>query len=160
MKVLAFFAFAAFCLCLGSAGLIPKHASCNLDWYVEPDCAEAGQRIVLQIKKWNNTACGTGEKCRYALTSFDGKTLKGKHTTPVKHYVDDISMMFKPSGTGCAIHGFSSSETWYAFLDQSTNYCNLHNLVSGSNLDKTPKFKETTSDAICTQYSSADCEKY
>ncbi|KAK3766009.1 hypothetical protein RRG08_002252 [Elysia crispata] len=150
--------FITFFVALGYA--IPRHASCNLDWDVGVDCKTAGQKIVDQIKNWNNTECGTGEKCRYALISYDEQTLKGKHVTPVKHYVDDISMMFKASGSGCAIHGFSTSETWYAILDQSTNYCNLHNLITGSGLDQSPSFKETTSDAICTQYSSADCEKY
>ncbi|RUS71995.1 hypothetical protein EGW08_020243 [Elysia chlorotica] len=155
MKVIIFLVtFITFFVAFGCA--IPRHASCNLDWNVGVDCKTAGQKIVDQMKKWNNTDCGTGEKCRYALTSYDGATLKGKHTTPVKHYVDDLVMMFKAAGNGCAIHGFSSSETWYAVLDYSTNYCNLHNIITGSGLD----FKETTSDDICTQYSSANCEKY
>lgn len=158
MKISIALIFVASFVVLGYA--IPRHASCNLDWFVEEDCKLSGQRLVDQIKKWNNTNCGETEKCRYALTSFDGKTLKAKHTTPVKHYVDDLSMMFKANGTGCAIHGFSTSEIWYAVLDQSTNYCNLHNLIEGCGLSKTPNFKETTSDAICTQYSSANCEKY
>jgi len=27
--------------------------------------------------------------------------------------------------------GYSRSETWYAYLDFGTNYCNLHNLITG-----------------------------
>lgn len=27
--------------------------------------------------------------------------------------------------------GYSTSETWYAILDYGTNYCNLHNLITG-----------------------------
>jgi len=29
------------------------------------------------------------------------------------------------------VQGYSTSETWYAFLDYGTNYCNLHNLITG-----------------------------
>ena len=30
-----------------------------------------------------------------------------------------------------SLQGFSTSETWYAVLDYGTNYCNLHNLITG-----------------------------
>ena len=30
--------------------------------------------------------------------------------------------------------GYSTSETWYAVLDYGTNYCNLHNLITGTAL--------------------------
>ena len=32
--------------------------------------------------------------------------------------------------------------------------------ITGAGLDKVEGFKETTSNSDCTQYSSADCEKY
>ena len=58
--------------------------------------------------------------------------------------------------------GYSTSEVIYAIFDKGTNYCNLHNLVSGSGLTNTTRygFKEVTHDSVCTQYSSADCSKY
>ena len=31
----------------------------------------------------------------------------------------------------CVLQGYSRSETWYALLDYGTNYCNLHNLITG-----------------------------
>jgi len=40
--------------------------------------------------------------------------------------------------------------------DASTILC----LVAGAGLDKVAGYSETTSDSRCTQYSSADCEKY
>ena len=58
------------------------------------------------------------------------------------------------------MQGYSTSETWYAVLDSGTNYCNLHNLVTGSGLNMSPGFKEDVNDSSCTQYSSADCTKY
>ena len=33
-------------------------------------------------------------------------------------------------------------------------------LVLGAGLDKFPKYSEKTDDRICTQYSSANCDKY
>ncbi|CAH1257300.1 Hypp1812 [Branchiostoma lanceolatum] len=54
----------------------------------------------------------------------------------------------------------STSETWYAYLDYSTNYCNLRNLAEGAGLTESPNFTEVTSDSICTQYSSRNCTKY
>jgi hypothetical protein len=75
----------------------------------------------------------------------------------VKQYVDDLTMDFSASANGgCSVKGFSTSETWYAVLDYSTNYCNLHNLADHTKL----AYTEETSDSICTQYSSRNCEKY
>ena len=60
------------------------------------------------------------------------------------------------------IQGFSTSEIPYAVLDEGTNYCNLHNLVVGSGLANGTVygFKEETDNSICTQYTSANCDKY
>ena len=33
-------------------------------------------------------------------------------------------------------------------------------LITGSGLNKEPKFSETTCNKICTQYTTADCEVY
>mmetsp|Transcript_20520 Transcript_20520/g.33725 ORF Transcript_20520/g.33725 Transcript_20520/m.33725 type:complete len:81 (+) Transcript_20520:57-299(+) len=69
-----------------------------------------------------------------------------------------LFFLFSPKGDGimCEVEGHSSSDTWYAVLDNGTNYCNLHNLVEAAELE----FKEWTSDSVCTQYSSADCLVY
>ncbi|XP_065896508.1 beta-galactosidase-1-like protein 2 isoform X3 [Dysidea avara] len=56
---------------------------------------------------------------------------------------------------------FSTSEIWYAYLDYGTNYCNLRNLADGAGITTaTYGFTEHTSDDVCTQYSSHNCEKY
>lgn len=38
-------------------------------------------------------------------------------------------------GGSCEAKAFSTSQTWYAVLDNSVNYCNLHNLVSAQCFD-------------------------
>ncbi|RUS80634.1 hypothetical protein EGW08_011584 [Elysia chlorotica] len=138
----------------------PLHASCKLDWNVGADCGTAADKLLKQIDAWSGDDCGTSEKCLYSLEHFDGTTLLAKHETPQKHYVDNLKMVFTSNGSNCAIHGESSSELWYAVLDYGTNYCNLHNLITGSQLDQTTGFSESTNNWKCTQYSSANCEKY
>ena len=54
------------------------------------------------------------------------------------------------------LRSFSKSTIWYAILDDGTNRCNLENLVGPTGLTHS----EQGSDATCTQYSSANCNKY
>ncbi|ESO87849.1 hypothetical protein LOTGIDRAFT_127112 [Lottia gigantea] len=141
---------------------MPFHASCKVDWEVAGQCADVKTKITDQIKALNGPAgCANGgEKCLYSLVSDSGMKVTATHETPKKHYKDDLTFSFTQSSNVCKVHGFSTSETWYAVLDHSTNYCNLRNLITGSGLQSTANFKETTSDSVCTQYSSADCSKY
>jgi hypothetical protein len=67
----------------------------------------------------------------YQLVSQTDTELKTTHTTPVKKYVDDQTFSFQTTTGGCSVQGYSTSETWYAVLDYGTNYCNLHNLITG-----------------------------
>lgn len=139
----------------------PIHASCNIEWNFGISCHDTLQRIVAQINNWTNNTCNNDEKCGYKITDYTESVLHATHTTPVKHYIDNLSFTFQPDGqASCKVHGFSTSQVWYAILDYSTNYCNLHNLIIGSGLNKTKNYSETTSDTVCTQYSSRNCEKY
>ncbi|XP_048756013.2 uncharacterized protein LOC125666772 [Ostrea edulis] len=149
---------------LGLALSGPIHASCKIDWSFSVSCDTVSSKIKGQINTWataDNCAKG-GEKCLYKFVSEASNQLKAKHETPVKHYVDDLTFTFTPvsSSAGCNVQGFSTSETWYAVLDYGTNYCNLHNLITGSGLDKASGYVEKTSDSVCTQYSSANCTVY
>ncbi|RNA40533.1 hypothetical protein BpHYR1_036009 [Brachionus plicatilis] len=141
----------------------PLHASCKVAWnWPETDCKLVHLKIVNQINEWktDENCKNGGEKCLYTLVSQDEKQIKATHSTPVKHYIDDLSFDFNQLNKDCQVNGFSTSETWYAVLDYGTNYCNLHNLITGSGLDKIQGFIEKTSNDICTQFTSADCEKY
>lgn len=142
----------------------PLHAQCTIHWKFKIPCQNVSDALQNQIKKWTGPdGCDQGgEKCLYKLKSVTNTTLKATHTTPVKKYVDDLTFTFKLDLTdsGCLVLGHSTSEVFYAVLDYGTNYCNLHNLITGSKLDKAPGYNETTTDSVCTQYSSADCEKY
>merc|ERR1711963_598899 len=143
----------------------PAHASCHIDWVFGKTCTQVHDWLVNQINAWDNENCGSGptlnEKCRYKLTSETATEIKAKHVTPVKEYTDDLTFKLTPDGANCKVHGFSTSETWYAVLDYGTNYCNLHNLVIGAGLDQgDAMFTETAEPARCTQVASANCTRY
>jgi len=130
---------------------------------VNDSCSNINNALLQQIDTWGmNFSCGTGQRCLYQLTANNDSFITGTHTTPVKRYVDDIKYWFDPQRNDrCEIKGHSTSQVWYAVLDYGTNYCNIHNLMFGpevSALNKT--ISEDTSNDICTQYSSADCDKY
>ena len=44
---------------------------------------------------------------------------------------DSSVQLIHPSLSSLYAQGYSTSETWYAVLDSGTNYCNLHNLITG-----------------------------
>lgn len=139
----------------------PLHASCKMQVaFNETSCADVAAALKKAGDAMSNFDCtgpkGNGEKCGYSITTATATEVKGTHKTPVHKYVDDISWALSAAGEGCAAKAFSTSETWYAVLDQGTNYCNLHNLMAATGL----AFGETTSDSICTQHSSADCSKF
>ena len=47
---------------------------------------------------------------------------------------------YNPEIMHILFQGYSRSETWYAVLDYGTNYCNLHNLITGTTLSATDSF--------------------
>lgn len=148
-----------------SVELYPFHASCNIDWTFEGgSCADVNKALVAQMKTWESADnCHSGgEKCLYVVKSHSPAEIKATHETPKRHYVDDLSFTFTEDTNlhVCRVHGYSTSETWYAHFDFGTNYCNLHNLITGAELDQASGYSETTSDSQCTQYTSADCKKY
>ncbi|XP_033762440.1 uncharacterized protein LOC117343974 [Pecten maximus] len=141
----------------------PLHASCKIDWSVNASCDDVQTKIVQQINDWNGRSmCNESQKCLYLLKGDSpGVKITATHETPKKGYIDDLTFDFKSATDGsCQIKGFSTSETWYAVLDYGTNYCNLHNLIEGSGVDKMAGYSETTSNSVCTQYSERNCEVY
>ena len=94
---------------------------------------------------------------RYNLTSESEQRITATHTTPLKLYVDDLTFDFATVEGSCEVKAFSTSQLWYAFLDFGTNYCNLHNLVEGTGMKG---YTEETWNSKCTQYTSANCERY
>ncbi|XP_067648783.1 uncharacterized protein [Haliotis asinina] len=152
-------------ICLVVVGVtdgMPFHASCKINWTFSLSCTNVQDKLVDQIGVWSGpTGCANGgEKCLYKLGSRNATQLEATHETPKQHYVDDLTFIFTQDTSKCNVTGLSRSETWYAVLDSGTNYCNLHNLIVGSGLDKTQGYSETTSNSICTQFTSANCAKY
>jgi len=156
-----------------SANGYPFHASCQIEWQIKSECNVVKQKIIGQMQAWNtNTSCPTvnescpkmpcGQRCLYTYdeSKTEANKIFGKHETPVKRYSDSLSFEFEQSGDVCKVKGYSSSDLWYAILDYGTNYCNIWNLVDGAGLTGKDGFVETTSDSVCTQYSSRDCSRF
>lgn len=158
MKTLVFLALLGAFICTEA---YPVHASCKLTWTFTVNCTFVNNALVNQIKTWSGGSCGSGEKCMYTLKSASASDIELTHTTPVHKYIDDVSFKFSGSGNACSVAGFSTSETWYAHLDYSTNYCNMRNLGDGAGLTSTTYgWKEQSSTSVCTQYDQQNCAKY
>lgn len=84
----------------------PLHASCKLTWdWPMVNCNAVQRRILKQIELWKtaDNCKNGGEKCLYSLVSQTADQVKATHKTPVKNYVDDLSMKFKPTDQGCHV---------------------------------------------------------
>jgi len=155
----------------GAFGIGPLHASCQIGWEFDRDCNDIKSGLINQMNAWRgNSTCGTisescpampcGQNCLYEFINEEGNKIFGAHLTPAKRYRDSFNFEFNQEGAVCKVNGYSSSDLWYALLDYGTNYCNLRNLVDGAGFSNNQGFKETTSDSVCTQYSSRDCTRF
>ncbi|XP_073768487.1 uncharacterized protein isoform X2 [Danio rerio] len=141
-------------LCALAAG--PLHAQCAVQWKIGIPCFDVSSLLVNQIKEWSTESCpGTSQRCLYSLVSVNTEDISATHTTPVMGFVDEISFnLSSPDPDSCDVQGRSVSRSWYAILDSGTNYLNMYNLMRGSGLSSSPDFSESTSDRLCTQFSS------
>ncbi|KAK3569553.1 hypothetical protein QTP86_034824 [Hemibagrus guttatus] len=151
-------------LVLGVGGLLsvlaagPLHAHCSVTWTVDIPCFDASSLLVNQIKEWTTEHCPPkSQKCLFSLVSVIGDDIIATRTTSVMRLIDDITFNFSSTSTdGCKIQGHSTSRSWYTILDSGSNYLNMYSLMRGElhGLSSSPSFTESTSDRMCTQYSS------
>ncbi|CAG0880413.1 unnamed protein product [Darwinula stevensoni] len=137
----------------------PRHASCSVNITFPQRCSGVRDALIHQMHMWsgmNNCESG-GQKCLYEVTSVKGNIVSGTHTTPKFRFMDYITFKFGHEEGQCIVEAFSTSAFWFAWLDFGTNYCNIHNLVEGMDISN---YTEQTDNTICTQYSTANCDKY
>lgn len=141
-------------LCALAAG--PLHAQCTVEWEIGIPCFDVSSLLVNQIKEWSTASCpGKSQRCLYSLISVNAEDITATHTTPVMRFVDDITFnLSSPHPDACDVQGRSVSRSWYAMFDSGTNYLNMYNLMRGSGLSSSSSFTESTSDRLCTQFSS------
>jgi len=137
----------------------PLHASCKITWSTKEDCKAARNALLTAAQSMGMDApCGSGEKCNYSVVQDEDNFLKTTHVTPTTpHYTDTQTFDFTDASGrgGCTIEAKSSSNVFYAYLDNGTNYCNLHNLIDATALTYT----EETDISQCTQFDlPPDCE--
>ncbi|XP_061185552.1 uncharacterized protein LOC133193607 [Saccostrea echinata] len=135
----------------------PHHASCKVDWFFGLECSDVQIRLKSQIQQWSASENCHNDKCNYQILQEDANILRAKHRATSFRYVNDLTFTFLNDTNGCKVHGFSSAEDPLAYFDGSTNYCGMHTLITGSSLNQSKEYDESTSDKICTQYSEANC---
>jgi apolipoprotein D and lipocalin family protein len=140
----------------------PLHASCKMTFqFASTSCPDVINALSVSAKKMHGLdVCGQNPPdsyCGYTETGRSANSWKGTHQTRNGKYTDDLTFTMSASGSGCSAAAYSTSETWYAVLDNSVNYCNLHNLVDKSGLSYT---ETDVSDSTCTQYSKRNCGRY
>jgi hypothetical protein len=140
------------------------HASCKMTFnFPSTDCNSVINALSVSAKSMSGlTGCGKKNPpvdnfCGYQETGRKAGSWSGKHTTANGKYTDDLTFTVTAAGSGCTAKAYSTSETWYAVLDNGVNYCNLHNLVAGTNISNT---ETDVSDSSCTQYSKRNCDRY
>ncbi len=187
----------------------PLHASCRLTWtWPSTSCQTVHQRLVKQIDLWKDRSnCPNSEhqRCLYTLVKESDAEIIAYHTTPVKLYIDDMTISLSPKGDGCQIKVRNSSysllkfvifltylqiisrdtqhrvfgmpswiralttailttswQVWSSSKFYLIQYWHIFNILcfKGAELHKESGFVEETSDSICTQYSSRNCDKY
>ncbi|KOC64358.1 hypothetical protein WH47_01526 [Habropoda laboriosa] len=151
-------------ICVIMASLMfpyPMHASCIVKWKFEDPCVYTMQKFRCQILNWSSCMnCGPrGSRCLYTLKepkSYESNVIRAVHLAPNLRTVETIKIYFEEVNKTCVATGESVSNEWFRIFDYGTNYCNLHNLVTGTDFDK--KFLELTTSAVCTQYNMVFCE--
>lgn len=152
----------------GSLGLFsaffpyPSHASCRVDWVFGKSCTTVKSTLISQIKLWSTSDCSGKQQCKYEYLGEEGPTIRGLHVTPVMSFVDKFNFTLTDGSDGnCYAKAASESTASYAVIDFGANYCNLRNLVIGSDLDENDRFyKENSTNSVCTMYSIAHCNLY
>ncbi|XP_076397144.1 uncharacterized protein LOC100880856 isoform X2 [Megachile rotundata] len=166
----------------------PLHASCIVKWTFGDSCTYTMQKFRCQILNWSSCAnCGPrGNRCLYTLKEpkpDESNVIRAVHFAPNLKTMENIKIAFEEINKTCAAtvlqypfnyfnyynliyrlqhyllsKGESTSNDWFRVFDYGRNYCNLRNLVTGIGFDKSSKFLELTSNAVCTQYNMAICE--
>ncbi|XP_003489390.1 uncharacterized protein LOC100747970 [Bombus impatiens] len=140
----------------------PMHASCIVKWKFGDPCKYVMQKFRSQILNWSSCVnCGPrGGRCLYTLKEpkpNESNIIKAIHLASNLKTTETIKIDFDEINKTCVATGESVSNEWFRIFDYGTNYCNLHNLVTEIGFDKSSKFLELTSNAVCTQYNMAVC---
>ncbi|KYN10699.1 PREDICTED: uncharacterized protein LOC108768780 [Trachymyrmex cornetzi] len=136
----------------------PLHASCIVKWKFDDPCAHVMQKFRRQITNWSswNTCQQRDDTCQYTLKlPVESNVIRATHRTSKS--LERIEIIFEEINNTCFAKAESVSSDWFTIFDYGVNYCNLHNLVVGANLDRHAKFQELTNDAACTQFNMAVC---
>ncbi|XP_076230592.1 uncharacterized protein LOC116425971 [Nomia melanderi] len=139
----------------------PLHASCIVIWKFRDPCTHTMQKFRWQILNWSTSVnCGLHDaRCLYTLNepkANETNVIRAVHLGSNMKTMETIKITFETVNDTCV--GESVSNEWFRIFDHGKNYCNLRNLVTGIGFDRSPRFLELTTNAICTQYNMAICQ--
>ncbi|PBC33273.1 hypothetical protein APICC_04633 [Apis cerana cerana] len=128
----------------------------------EDPCIYVMQKFRSQILNWSSCMnCGPrGSKCLYTLKEpnpNESNIIRATHLASNLRTTETMKIDFEQINKTCIATGESTSNEWFRIFDYGTNYCNLHNLITGIGFDKSLKFLELTSNTVCTQYNMVVC---
>uniref|UniRef100_A0A8C5NFC0 Uncharacterized protein n=1 Tax=Gouania willdenowi TaxID=441366 RepID=A0A8C5NFC0_GOUWI len=94
----------------------------------------------------------------FQLGSVSPLLVQANHTSALGH-IENVNFTMSPTSMsmGCHVEGSSVSAFWYSLFDNGTNYCNLHNVITGSGLSKVSGFEEFTNEWFCLGIGASSC---
>ncbi|CAD7972339.1 unnamed protein product [Amoebophrya sp. A25] len=136
-------------VCPGSAAWI-HHASCQVEMVTDMPCSSVREEVLARVAGENHWL-DPHNHGTYAIAKNKDQGTEGEDDSSVVSlqrttrstpaYTDLITLQFvddegknsdeAPSGASCRVRGCSESQVT-SWLDFSTNYCNIHNLLCGS----------------------------
>ena len=136
-------------------GFSSFHAHCELQTTFSTPCSNLNAVMTKELNNFSDPANGLYKKVQEKENYF-----WFTRTTPVKHYVDDISFVLQDGGNNtCSVTAKSQSQS-LSYLDYGTNYCNMFNVMRTSGINFTAPHvsncnsKNVPSDVVAT------CNKY
>lgn len=138
--------------------LADRTSHCKVKWLFGISCETVQGSLVSQIKAWQirQSCLYAGERCSYELVSSIPYVIKATHTSPNTRKVSDLQFLLEQS-TICKVTGDAVSDFNKDPSDNSTDFCSLQNLMTGSKLVDAEGYKEFSNKWICPGFDTANC---
>ena len=135
------------------------------EWETKENCKNGGMKCLYKVSYFLVSFAFIYQLMYFFLSQVDhvgDDVLTGTHkTSDWFGFIDNMRFKFFDTANGdCSVEAFSESTVPFAYIDFGVNYCNIHNLVHAVAGNEPTRYTEVTRDEVCTQYSSANCEKY
>uniref|UniRef100_A0A3B3DCE9 Uncharacterized protein n=1 Tax=Oryzias melastigma TaxID=30732 RepID=A0A3B3DCE9_ORYME len=126
-----------------------SNSFCKIFWLLGVPCGDVNVALVSGLKG----------KQSYKLGVVTPAQILANHTSAVGQ-VENLNFTLAPTAmtTGCHVAASSVSPFSFSLFDNGTNYCNLHRVMKGSGLTKSPGFMEFSNEWLCLGYGVSVCK--